>query len=345
MVKGGIVKVLIIGDLHFGEHSNSEKYNKNMVDFFDWVTKIDNIDLVIQMGDYFHSRNSVNVQTLNYGIKGAKILNEAFGKDKLHVLTGNHDIYFKDRLDTHSLAVIEPYVTIVNETKFIDNILITPWIIDNEQWDNLVKDSKGYDYVFGHFEFNGFKMNDAYVMEHGNSHKELKKAKRVLSGHFHSPQVIDNVHYVGTPIPTTMSEANEAHGVYILDTETDELEFIEYTKVRVVSIPYTEIETLEQYDPEFTTVRVEFPDDLADETLITEVQEYLAEKKFDEVKIKYKGNKAKEIIESFVEKIEEVDNIDLVVKTFLSKSIEIDGVDKSKLLFYYDKAIEKEEQV
>ena len=342
------LKILVIGDTHFGEKNSSEKFNKHLVELFDWLAtddKFKNIDKVIHMGDYFHNRNSINVQTLQYGISGAKTLCNRFGKENIMVLTGNHDIYFKDRLDTHSLSAIEPYVTVINETTFMDDCLLTPWIIDNEQWDNLIADSKGYDYVFGHFEFNGFKMNDAYVMEHGNSHKELRNAKMVLSGHFHSPQTIDNVVYVGTPIANTMSEANEPHGVHILDTKTGELEFVEYDKVKVISVNYTEIDKLEGLDPTRTSVRIDFPDDLADETLITEVQEYLAERNFEEVKIKYKGNKAKEIIESFVENIEEVENIDLVVKTFIKDSIEIDGVDKKTLLKYYDKAIEKEEQI
>lgn len=341
------MKILAIGDTHQGEQSNSQKYNEFVNEMFEWavgIAKERNIKTAVHLGDFFHNRNSINVQTINYGIDGAKILSDYFGKDNIYVLTGNHDLYYKDRLDVHSLSIIEPYVTVVNELLPLENCLLTPWIVDNEQWDKLVSESKVFDYVFGHFEFNGFKMNDAYVMEHGNSHKELKKLKRVLTGHFHSPQTIDNIHYVGTPIATTMSEANEAHGIHILDTETNELEFIEYTGVRVLSIPYTEIETLDDYDPARTSVRIEFPDDLDDETLITEVQDYLADKHFNEVKIKYKGNKAKELLEASIDNIEEVENIDLVVKKFLSDSVEIEGVDKTILVKYYDKAIEKGEE-
>lgn len=345
------MKILTIGDTHSGEQSNSQKYNEFVNEMFEWavgIAKERNIETAVHLGDFFHNRNSINVQTINYGIDGAKILSDYFGKDNIYVLTGNHDLYYKDRLDVHSLSIIEPYVTVVNELLSLENCLLTPWIVDNEQWDKLVSECTSefnkYDYVFGHFEFNGFKMNDAYVMEHGNSHKELKNLKRVLTGHFHSPQVIDNVHYVGTPIATTMSEANEAHGIHILDTETNELEFIEYTGVKVISIPYTEIETLDDYDPYRTSVRIEFPDDLDDETLLTEVQDYLTDKHFNEVKIKYKGNKAKELLEASVDNIEEVDNIDTVVKKFLTGSIEIEGVDKSILVKYYDKAIEKGEE-
>jgi DNA repair exonuclease SbcCD nuclease subunit len=341
------MKIIVMGDTHYGEKSNDPKFNGSLVDLFEWtvdIAKERNIDTMVHLGDYYHNRNAINVQTINYGIDGAKILAEHFDRENVYVLLGNHDIYFKDRLDTNSLSIIEPYVTIVDSLTAIDNVLLTPWIVDGEQWDKLVKESKKYDFLMGHFEFNGFKMNDYYVMEHGNSHKELKNCKKVLSGHFHSPQVMDNVHYVGTPIPTTMSEANEPHGINILDTETGELEFIEYTKVKVISIPYTEIESLDDYDPEYTSVRIEFPDDLDDETLIGEVQEYLADKKFDEVKIKYKGNKAKQLLESSVETIEEVENIDLVVKTFLKDCSNIDGIDKEVLLKYYDAAVKKSEE-
>lgn len=346
------MKLMIIGDTHFGEKQNDTKFNQNLVEMFEWAmetAKANKVDKIVHLGDYFHNRNSINVQTINYGVQGAKVLASHYDKENILTILGNHDIYYKDRLDVHSLSIIEPYVTVVDSLTAIDEdgkVLLTPWIIDNEQWDILVDEvvKKKHEFVLGHFEFNGFKMNDYYTMEHGNSHRELKRCKRVFSGHYHSPQTQNNVHYVGTPIPTTMSEANEEHGVHILDTETNELDFYVYDKVKVISIPYTEIELLEELDPENTSVRIEFPDDLEDETIIMEIQEALAERNFDEVKIKYKGNKAKELLESAVDTIEEVENIDLVVKTFIDNSTEVDGIDKSILLKYYNEAIERGEE-
>ncbi|MDA3807324.1 MAG: hypothetical protein PF440_05340 [Thiomicrorhabdus sp.] len=341
------MKHIIIGDTHYGEKNDSEKYNNQlngMIDFSIDYAKKNKITSCIQAGDFFHNRHKINVSSLNYGIEGARKLSEQFGKENFHVLVGNHCIYHKDRLDVNSLKVIEPYATIIEKPTSLGNILLTPWLLTNEDWDNIVTESKNHDFLIAHLELNGFKMNDHYVMEHGMSHKELKGYDKVITGHYHSYQQQENVYYIGTPVPIGMSEANEDHGFFVLDDETGELEMIVYDKVKVVSINYLDVESLDDLDPENTSVRIEFPDDLDDEELISEIQDHLAEMNFNEVKVKYKGNKAKELLAVEVEDIEEVENIDLVVKNFMSSSIEIEGIDKATLIKYYDQAIEKDEE-
>lgn len=341
------MKKILIGDIHFGERSNSEEFNSQILEMLEFACEYaekNNIEECVQFGDYYHHRHQLNVSTLNYGILGAKILNKQFGKDKLWVLAGNHCIYHKDRLDVSSLEAISPYVTVVDQPTSIGNVYMTPWIIDDVMWDQVVNAGKKHDYLFAHLELNGFKMNDAYVMEHGASHKELRDYDMVFTGHYHSIQEKDNILYLGTPYPITMNEANEPHGFWVFDDETGDVEFVEYDGIKVVSINYTDIEDVEDYDPRHTTVRVEFPDDLDDESLIDEVSEYLREKNFFEVKTKFTGNKVKELMEADVGEVEEVENIDLVVKTFIGSSYEVEGVDKSTLLKYYDRAIEMGEE-
>lgn len=350
-------KLMICGDTHFGELSNSEKYNKQLVEFFSWcvdIAKQQNIDTFIHMGDYYHSRNSINVETINYGIDGAQVLNSHFSRDKLFVITGNHDIYYKDTLKINSLRIIEPYVSIVDALEcpidIDDKILMTPWICTPQQWDELVEEyqevSHHVKYLFGHFEFNGFTVSEGHVMDHGHSAKELNQYTKVFSGHFHSKQEQGNVLYVGTPIATTFAEANEPHGIHILDTDTGEIEFVEYTKVKVVSIPYTELETISDYDPQNTRIRVEFPDDLSDETIIDEVQDMLHELKFEEIKIKYQGSKTTQLLESVeLSEIQDVENIDAVVLKFLEQATEVSGVDNQIMKNYYIKAKEMGEQL
>jgi DNA repair exonuclease SbcCD nuclease subunit len=182
-------------------------------------------------------------------------------------------------------------------------------------------------------------------MEHGHSAKELNQYEKVFSGHYHSKQENGNVLYTGTPIATTFAEANEQHGIHILDTTTGEIEFVEYTTVKVVSIPYTELDTISNYDPANTRIRVEFPDDLEDETVIDEVQELLHELNFDEIKIKYQGSKVKQLLESVQDaEVQDAEDIDSVVLKFLEQSSSVEGVDSSVMKRYYLKAKEMGEQ-
>lgn len=341
-------KVLLIGDTHSGENGNSPKYNQQVNDMYTWVTQgFPDVDYVVHLGDWFHARNKIQIDTLNYGIKGAKILQKAYGKDNVYVLCGNHDTYHLTSLEVSSLAAIEPYVTVIDEITQVEDMLLVPWIVSGEEWDKIFT-YKTAKFCLSHFELNGFYVTDTYKMDHGFSPKALNKSfDLTISGHYHSPQRQGNIQYAGTPIPITMSEANEDHGVWVLDTETGGLDFHVYDKVKVISIPYDELaDVIDDLDPENTSIRVEFPDELEDETIITEVRELLDEMKFSSSKIKYRGQKAKQLLESTNEEVEEVENIDQAVLEFLEGSTEVSGIDNTlmKKLYLKSKELSKEEQ-
>lgn len=333
------MKILIIGDIHYGEHGNSQKYNQQVNNFMDWVCEkfIDKVDAVVQLGDWYHHRNQVNVSTLGYGIVGAKKLSDTFGKENTFVLSGNHDLYYLDRLDVSSLAAIDAYVTVVDDFLKIDNVLLTPWIANDEMWNELVANSEKFDYILGHFEFNTFKMNEAYEMVSGRSHKELQGVKRIVSGHYHTKQEKDNVVYTGTPYPISFSEANQEHGVFTLDTDTGEIEFIEYTGIKVISIPYDQLALLKDLDVKNTRVRLEFPSDLEDEGVIGEMMEKLSELGFEGSKSQYKGKKLERLLENTVE-VNDIEDIDAnIVKAI--REIDVEGIDKNMLESLYTQSI------
>lgn len=342
------MKTLHIGDLHFGEKGNSAKFNEQILEFLGWVVDlaIDNeVDYIIQHGDYFHTRHKIDVESMNYGIKGAEILSE-FGAEKVIVLQGNHDLYYLERLDVSSVASIKNIVRVVDTPEVIksdigDSMLIIPWVTTGEMWDFVVDASANHDYLCAHLELNGFKVNDGYEMEHGFSPVGLRKYKRVITGHYHSMQTKGNITYLGTPYPITMSEANEPHGIFILDTDTDEFTFHEYEKVKVLSMSLEEyLDVRDTLDPENTSIRIEFPDDLDDETVIDEVKNDLASVGFSDYKIKYTSKKVNEILNSDT-KVEEVENIDQAVVHSIRDLSDVPGVEKERLEKFYNMAIEK----
>lgn len=334
------MKLLLIGDIHYGEHGNSEKYNQQVNNFMDWVCEkfVGTVDKTVQLGDWFHHRNQVNVSTLGYGIAGAKKLANAFGKENTFVLSGNHDLYYLDRLDVSSLAAIEAYVTVIDDFLKIDNVLLTPWIASDEMWSDLVEKSDECDHILGHFEFNTFKMNEHYEMTSGRSHKELGRCKRVISGHYHTKQEKDNVVYTGTPYPISFSEANQPHGVFVLDTETGDLEFFEYDVIKVLSIPYDQIDTIKGLDVGNTRVRLEFPSDLEDEGIIAEMMDHLVELGFEGSKTKYKGKKLERLLENVVE-VTDIEDIDSNIIRAI-REIDVEGINKEMLESLYNKSLE-----
>jgi DNA repair exonuclease SbcCD nuclease subunit len=338
-------KILILGDLHFGFRRDDPSFQESILTFIDWVIDLsikEGFTHCVQLGDWFDSRNNVNVATVNYSIEGAKRLNNHFGIDNFFILMGNHDLFHLHRLDVSSLAILQPYATIVDDLASIidDSILAAPWIVDEEMWNLVVEGSKEFKFLFAHLELNGFLVNDQYAMEHGFSHRELKGFKRVITGHYHSPQKKDNVQYVGTPYPITMNEVNEEHGVWAFEPHNNKLEFIEYHGSKAISLSLSDYldKGLSQYDPTTTSVRIEFPDDLEDETLLESVRKELEDEGFREVKIKYRGNKANEIINQEVVNIEAVDNIDELVLSYLEKSAPVKGVSNEMLKELYQQA-------
>lgn len=339
----------MIGDLHFGSRGNSEKFNEQVMDFLGWCCDLrnpQNIDTAIQVGDWNDARNKMSISTLNTSIEGARMLSDGY-ESKTYTLLGNHDIYHLDRLDVTSLASIREYTNLVSEPTIIEKgVMLVPWVVNQDAWDEIVNLSieNGIENLIGHFEFKGFEVTKGHVMEHGNTHKALKHVNRIITGHYHSPQKKDNVQYIGTPYPITMSEANEAHGVWILDTDKDTFEFIEYDKVKVLSVPYTDIneDYLSTLDPENTSIRVEFPDGYENEEQIDSIRKNLTELNFSDVKIKHTSMALKEMLESDVQDVESVENIDEVVLKFIQGSTTIEGIDKNRLEKFYTRAMEAE---
>lgn len=336
--------ICLIGDLHYGEKGNSDKYNQQVNDLLRFaVSEAEDrqCNVCCQLGDWHDDRSKLNVSTINRSVEGAKILQEGF--EEAYTIVSNHDIYHRDRLDINSMKIIEPYITVIEKPTQIENVLLVPWIVSGEMWDSVIKQShdESIDYMFAHLELNGFLVNDLYEMEHGYSPTELRHLKHVYTGHYHSPQTKDNVTYCGTPYPISMNEANGKHGIYFFETTTGDCEFVEYTKVKVLSLTPDQLDQLDNCDPEHTYVRVVFPDDLEDETVITDVQNMLVEKGFNEHKIKYTDSKAKQIIEAEVKTVEEVENIDGVVVSYLKTAQPVAGVDMELLAQIYDDAIER----
>ena len=149
-------KVAMFTDIHFGKSNHSREHNENCIAFLKWFVKearAAGCKTAAFLGDYNHTRGSINVTTLNYSYQGLKILSEGF--DHYIHITGNHDSYYRDRIDVHSSPYIQefPNVYLIDcITSFGDTVFV-PWLI-GEEWKEI--SSIRQPYVFGHFEFPNF---------------------------------------------------------------------------------------------------------------------------------------------------------------------------------------------
>ena len=213
-------KVACFTDIHFGLKSNSHVHNQDCEDFVDWfidTAKKEGCETGIFLGDWHHNRNSLNMLTMMSSIRALEKLGKAF--DNFYFFPGNHDLYYKDKRDVHSIewGVHIPGVTIVRDITTIGDTTLVPWLVGDE-WKKMEKLKSRY--VFGHFELPLFMMNAMVQMpDHGELQAtHFVNPEYVFSGHFHKRQAKQNIVYIGNAFPHNYADAwDDDRGMMILE--------------------------------------------------------------------------------------------------------------------------------
>ena len=213
-------KAAFFTDIHFGLKSNSQVHNQDCEDFVDWFIKTakkNGCDTGFFLGDWHHNRNSLNIVTMDYSLRSLEKLGQAF--DQFYFFPGNHDLYYKDKRDIHSVEFGKyiPGITVVHKPMTQGEVTMCPWLVGDE-WKTVGK--KDARYIFGHFELPSFFMNAMVQMpDHGEIQlSQFKKYEIGLSGHFHKRQNKQNMHYIGNAFPHNYADAwDDDRGMMILE--------------------------------------------------------------------------------------------------------------------------------
>lgn len=213
-------KVALFTDIHFGLKSNSQTHNQDCLDFVDWyieTAREQGCDTGMFLGDWHHNRNSLNITTMDYSLRALEKLGKAF--DQFYFFPGNHDLYYKDKRDIHSVEFGKyvPGVTIVDKPITMDNVTMCPWLVGDE-WRKIQKTNSQY--IFGHFELPQFMMNAMVQMpDHGEIQLEHFSSYELgFSGHFHKRQQKKNMIYIGNAFPHNYADTwDDERGMCILE--------------------------------------------------------------------------------------------------------------------------------
>jgi DNA repair exonuclease SbcCD nuclease subunit len=218
-------KAAVFTDIHFGLKSNAKTHNDDCEEFVDWFidqAKIHGCETGIFCGDWNHNRNSLNLTTMDAGIRSLEKLGSAF--EQFFIFSGNHDLYYKDKRDIKSTEFAKhiPGVTIINDITVIDDVALVPWLV-GEEWKKVPKIRCKY--MFGHFELPNFYMNAMVQMpdtgELNSDH--FQYPEYVFSGHFHKRQIQGKIHYIGNALPHNYADAwDDNRGMMILDRENNQ---------------------------------------------------------------------------------------------------------------------------
>jgi DNA repair exonuclease SbcCD nuclease subunit len=213
-------KAAFFTDIHFGLKSNSVQHNQDCLDFVEWFikkAKEEKCETCFFLGDYNHHRASINMHTMQFGLRALEKLSNAF--DRVIFIPGNHDLYYRDRRDIFSVEWAKhlPNVSIVNDWLIEGNCVVAPWLVGDDH-KKLSKMSGKY--LFGHFELPNFWMNAMVQMpDHGDiNDNDVASFEKVFSGHFHKRQARNNIWYIGNAFPHNYADAgDDQRGMMILE--------------------------------------------------------------------------------------------------------------------------------
>jgi DNA repair exonuclease SbcCD nuclease subunit len=233
------VLVALLTDTHFGARNDSPHFDDMFrkfytESFFPYLKKA-GITTLIHMGDVFDRRRYINFNILRSCREYFFTPLERAGIT-MHVIPGNHDVYFKNTNDINSIdLLLRPYDNIIiHDTVSTEkiggkNFTFVPWITDDNLEDTVeqLKKVKTPEFCIGHFEFNGFQMHKGIVCEEGMTPTIVEHFDTVFTGHFHHRSSNNNIYYLGSPYEMIWSDFDDSRGFHILDTETKEITFIE----------------------------------------------------------------------------------------------------------------------
>jgi DNA repair exonuclease SbcCD nuclease subunit len=225
------MKILLITDQHFGVRNDNQSFINLYKKFYGKIVipfiKASNIKQVIALGDTFDKRRSVNFMSLQEAKQMWFSPLDEMGV-RLHMLVGNHDIYYKNSLKINApRELLGEYPNIVihdtpTTVKFDGlDILLLPWICDDNR-DRAFDEISNTDAMvcMGHLELNGFEAHPGHVMQNGMDKSLFSKFEKVFSGHYHMKSSRGNVNYLGNPYQLYWNDYGCKRGFHVFDTET-----------------------------------------------------------------------------------------------------------------------------
>ena len=136
------------------------------------------------------------------------------------MIPGNHD-YFDASETEHGLTPFKyasKYIQVLDHPTMLNNALWVPWRRDHEELKRVIDLHPECQVIFGHFDIIGFKLNATKVSTEGLAPSMFPSGVPVYTGHYHTPQVHNNICYLGSPYQLSLSEAEDKKSLLVLDT-------------------------------------------------------------------------------------------------------------------------------
>jgi DNA repair exonuclease SbcCD nuclease subunit len=236
--------ILMISDIHFGAHVNSEEWQENMKNYFYgfFIPKVKELKaslkdgermILVNFGDTFNDRKAIDINVYNLAID---IFEDVAKEIETYIINGNHDLAKKTNEGNTSLRAIqyinnvhlitEPTILNINyEGAKHTKIIAIPYLGDHSQETNCLIENNKAKYAFMHTDLAKMRFDNGMLITEGVNTDAFNGV--VYSGHIHKRQETKKCIYVGSPYHMDKKDIGNQKGLYLLNLKTNKHEFIE----------------------------------------------------------------------------------------------------------------------
>jgi len=226
------MKVAIITDTHYNFKKGSQVFHDYFEKFYNEIffptLRKYKIDTVIHLGDIFDNRRATDYWSIDWT---QRVILEPLKKYKVHLVVGNHDIFYKNtnKLNSPELLIgnyknINIYTKPTNVQVGEQEVLFIPWIsTDNESETLAAIQNSSARVAMGHLELTGFYAHRGHIQEAGRDKSTFDKFDKVFSGHYHTRSDDGKIYYLGNPYQLYWNDYGDTRGFTIWDTETNQI--------------------------------------------------------------------------------------------------------------------------
>ena len=314
-------KILLRADCHIYPHGSSRDRAIECLNAFEWTYKVaveNDIKVVVDLGDVFHERAHVDSYTHSAAYKIAKKYKDEFGIRTIFIL-GNHDMYFRHTGEYSSIHSFESLGKVIDKPSKLSiygkSFDILPYVEKRDGYDGvsgtLVKNfpiGERSDVLLFHCSIenaivskkSGMRRSGGTVLSSDVFEEEIDDMvpqellttwKYAIGGHYHCPQQLGNIYYVGSPIQHSFGEMEEEKRVMILDVDTMELTSV-YNTFSPVFLDFFEGDSVEKYDDNMLkSAKIRFFCDSISNSQVLEAKKSLYAKGVQSVKMCVRNKK------------------------------------------------------
>jgi len=226
------MKIVLTADIHLKIWKDTETVDnvpKRLCEIVDAIETMceyavsNDIDSVGILGDINDLKDIIHTRAYVYFID--RIIMPYSGLH-FYMLHGNHDAS-SNATNRSSVDIFRGYhnVTSITRPTIVDNMLFVPH--SNSILEEIEKNYEQHTkYLMSHFGLNEASLSSGISLRTNIGVKHLSKFARVFLGHYHKPQEVGNVIYIGSPIQLRRDEFSEEKRFIAFDSDSNTFESI-----------------------------------------------------------------------------------------------------------------------